>query len=225
MEPMLTTEEVAEGLRVETVTVRRLVARGEVAAYRVGSEYRFRLTDIEQYLARQRIDAGAGDATERSDTLTTCARAALTLAQDEAARLGHAYMGTEHLLLGLIAEGTNIVAKVLDTRGVTLDRARAVVACLGVPPAPADHPGTAPPTPPEPVAREDVRSAPRLRTLVATAAAEAARRGQSGIIAPEHLFLAMLHEGPAGMAGGVLVDLGVDLEQARGQIVQAVWKS
>jgi excisionase family DNA binding protein len=218
MQPMLTTEEVAEGLRVETVTVRRLVARGEIEAYRVGSEYRFRLADIDKYLARQRIDAGTGDATERPETLTARARTVLTLAQDEAARLNHAYVGTEHLLLGLIAEGKNIVAKVLDSRGIDLDRVRTTIERLM-----ADRPDR--PDQPKQRGREDINLAPRARKAFAAAADEAVRRGQGGNIAPEHLFLGLLCEGKEGIAGGVLVDLGVDLEQVREQTIQAVWKS
>jgi len=215
MEPLLTTEEVAEGLRVEVAMVRRLVGRGELAAYRVGDGYRFRLTDIDKYLACQRIDAGTRDATERPKTLTARARTVLALAQDEATRLNHAFVGTEHLLIGLMAEGENIVAKVLDSHEVDLDRARTTIKRL-MPDQP-DQPGRG--------RRGAISMAPRARKAFAAAADEAVRRGPIGTIAPEHLFLGLLREGKEGIAGGVLVELGIDLEQVRGQTIQAAWTS
>ena len=61
MERLLTTDEVAEYLRVDVVTIRRLVGRGELTAYRIGSEYRFTRSDLEDYLQRQRVSTGTGE--------------------------------------------------------------------------------------------------------------------------------------------------------------------
>ena len=58
MEPLLTTEEVAEFLRVDIVTVRRLVNRGDLPAYRIGNEYRFTRVDLEEFIKRQRVSTG-----------------------------------------------------------------------------------------------------------------------------------------------------------------------
>jgi hypothetical protein len=62
---------------------------------------------------------------DRFDKFTDRARKVLTLAQDEAQRFNHNYIGTEHLLLGLVREGEGIAAGVLESMGVNLDRARA----------------------------------------------------------------------------------------------------
>ena len=64
---------------------------------------------------------------ERFDKFTDRARKVLTLAQDEAQRFNHNYLGTEHLLLGLVREGEGIAAGVLASLGVTPDRTRAEV--------------------------------------------------------------------------------------------------
>src|SRR5437667_10257218 len=67
VEPLMTSDEIAGLLRVDVVTIRRLVARGELPAYRVGSEYRFAETDLADYLQRQRVSSG-DEAGSRSTT-------------------------------------------------------------------------------------------------------------------------------------------------------------
>src|SRR5207248_712923 len=153
MERLLTTDEVAEYLRVDVVTIRRLVGRGELTAYRIGSEYRFTRSDLEDYLQRQRVSIGTGEepgtttspplewvrktlqgkhTTGRGDRvilggevgLTPRAKKVIELSVDEARRLDHHPVGTEHLLLGLIREGEGIAAGVLESQGVKLDQAR-----------------------------------------------------------------------------------------------------
>src|ERR1700682_4596121 len=122
MERLLTTDELAEYLRVDVVTIRRLVSRGELPAYRIGSEFRFTPSDLEDYLQRQRVTAGAGEGSgaslgtpmewvqkatasrNRFDRFNDQARRVLNFAQDEARRCMHTYIGTEHLLLGLLRE-------------------------------------------------------------------------------------------------------------------------
>src|SRR5215467_2064709 len=59
MEPFMTSEEIAELLHVDPVTIRRLVTKGELSAYRIGSDYRFASADLADYLQRQRIAAPA----------------------------------------------------------------------------------------------------------------------------------------------------------------------
>src|SRR2546430_1498322 len=113
MEPLLTTEEVAEWLRVDVVTVRRLISRGELPAYRIGNEYRFKTSELEAYLQRQRVSGEEGVipqqrfgdadwlATDRGSLLSAQVRTALALAQEEATRFRHPFISPEHILLGL----------------------------------------------------------------------------------------------------------------------------
>jgi excisionase family DNA binding protein len=56
-DPLLTTDEIATFLKVDVVTVRRLITKGELSAYRIASEYRVRLSDLEDYLQRQHLPA------------------------------------------------------------------------------------------------------------------------------------------------------------------------
>src|SRR5690348_7953150 len=111
MEPLLTTDEVAAILRVDAVTVRRMVQRGELDAYRVAGEYRFSTELLQAYLARQQLSRRAADAegegthpiSQLFSHLTPVAEQVLAQAQVEAHAIGHDYLGTEHVLLGLLA--------------------------------------------------------------------------------------------------------------------------
>ena len=124
MEPLLTTEEVAEFLRVDIATVRRLVNRGELPAYRIGNEYRFTRVDLEEFIKRQRVSAGENAKKEPFKNFTEQARKAMLLSVREASRLEHNYVGTEHMLLGLVSEGEGVAAHVLSSFGVELDKTR-----------------------------------------------------------------------------------------------------
>jgi len=213
MDPLLTTEEVAGVLRLDVGTVRRLVELGDIAVYRVGGEYRFRSAAIEAYLARQQSGISGDTATieHLEKMMTTRARTVLILARDEAVRLMHTHVGTEHLLLGLIAEEKNIVAKVLSSYNIGLTRTRSAIERLI-----AGQDAS--------VGQEGISFAPRAKKALVAATDEVRRRGQNAI-APEHLFLGLLREGKEGIAGSVLVELGVDLNQARQQTIQEVWGS
>src|SRR5579875_4028782 len=102
MDRLLTTEEVAEYLRVDVVTVRRLVGRNELVAYKVGGAYRFMREDIEMFVRQQRVSGTeeAPDAwiakmsprRDRFDKFTEEARRVLALASEEAARLQHNFV-------------------------------------------------------------------------------------------------------------------------------------
>src|SRR6266487_375430 len=146
MEPFKTSEELAELLHVDPVTIRRLVNKGELSAYRIGADYRFALSDLQDYLQRQRITAhtqneasnpldqfahvlrkiiqgkhtAPSDVVDRFDRFTKRARHVLTLAQEEAVRFKHNYIGTEHLLLGLLREEKGVAAQVLANLGVEI---------------------------------------------------------------------------------------------------------
>ncbi len=229
MDRLLTTEEVAEYLRVEVITIRRLVNRSELPAYRIGGEYRFTEADLEDYLQRQRvppasirvpgetIDAGplfgfihkalAGKQTspgdvmknDRFDRFNDQARRMLDLSQEAAQRLQHNYIGTEHLLLGLIDEGEGIAVQVLHNLGVELEKIRKAVEFI--------------------ISRGDrtvhgqIGLTPRAKKVIELAVDEA-RRLDHHYIGTEHLLIGLLREGE-GIAAGVLSSVGVSLEKAR----------
>src|SRR5215467_9055315 len=130
MEPLLTTEEVAEFLRVDIVTVRRLVNRGELPAYRIGNEYRFTRGDLEEFVKRQRVSTGEIKKNEPFKHFTERARKVMALAADEAQRLEHNYIGTEHMLLGLVDEGEGVAAQVLGSFGLQLDKIRSEIVSI-----------------------------------------------------------------------------------------------
>lgn len=133
------------------------------------------------------------------DTFTRRARMVLSLAQEEARRLGHDYMGTEHLLLGLIREGDGLAARVLRQQGVALERVRGRVEQL--------------------IGRGDSTAVgaicltPRLKRVIELAVAEA-RHLNHDYIGTEHLLLGLIREGE-GIAGGVLEEMGVYLHDVR----------
>ena len=235
MERLLTTDEVAEYLRVDVVTIRRLVSRGELTAYRIGSEYRFTPSDLEEYLQRQRVSTVAGEESgtlsgtplewvrkalqgkhttpmdlvkrDRFDKFTDQARRVLRLSQEEAQRFRHTYIGTEHLLLGLIREDEGIAAQVLRTMGVELKQVReAVESIIGR----GDRV----------VLGGEVGLTPRAKKVIELAVDEA-RRFDHHYIGTEHLLLGLIREGE-GIAAGVLESQGVKLDQARTETIRAI---
>lgn len=222
MEPLLTTEEVAEYLKVDVVTVRRLISRGELTAYRIGSEFRLTQADLDSHLKLQRV-AGSGPAgaagedpeiyvlgqmtgktftakdMNRFDKFTERARKVLTLAQQEAVELKHNYIGTEHLLLGLVREGEGVAATVLTNLGVELSKVRnEVEAIIGR-------------------GKKDVASTigltPRAKKAIELAVEEARYLGHH-YIGTEHMLLGLVREGE-GIAAKVLTDLGLELLKVR----------
>ncbi len=212
MDALLTTEEVAEVLRVEVVTVRRLVARGELAAYRLGGEYRFKARDIEDYLDRQRIPTGTGLGGDDRDTFTERTRRVLAFAQEEAARLNRVLVGPEHVLLGLLRDEGNVAAKIVRSMGVDLAAARRVV----------DHLATGwQETSP---ASEEDRGLTRPAKELIARAQEEARRLDHAYLGPEHLLLALTREGD-DRGAGLLTTVGVDPEQVRHHVTRTVTQS
>jgi excisionase family DNA binding protein len=140
------------------------------------------------------------------DKFTARARRVLNLAQEEALRLNHNYMGTEHLLLGLVREGEGVAAKVLSHLGVELEQARgAVEAVIGH----GDHPVTG-----------EVRVTPRVKKVIELAVDEA-RRMSHHYIGTEHLLLGLVREG-AGIGSGVLENMGVTPDQARAETLHVL---
>ena len=143
------------------------------------------------------------------ERFTDRARRVLVLAQEEARLLNHSFIGTEHLLLGLIAEGQGIAAKVLASSGISLEAVRGKVEeTIG-----SGHgaPGGSPPF------------TPRAKKVLELSLREALTLGHS-YIGTEHLLLGVLREGD-GVAVQVLVSLGADLEEVRRRVVDLLPES
>ena len=205
MEPLLTTEDVANFLRVDVVTVRRLVLKGELPAYRVGGEYRFIGNEIEDYVKHQRVAGEDVIFKDKFDRFTERARKVLSLASDEARRMQHGFVGTEHLLLGLVEEGSGVAAKALQNLGVVdVAQVRAVVETfVGIG---------------KQQIKGDIGMTGRAKKVIELAVDEA-RRLNHHYIGTEHLLLGLLREGD-GVGAKVLTKLNIALEQACIQVVQ-----
>jgi hypothetical protein len=149
----------------------------------------------------QVIRSGEGVMADRFDKFTERARRVLTLAQEEAQRFNHNYIGTEHLLLGLVREGDGVAAKVLIQLGTELNKVRAQVDTII---------GRG-----ERAVAGEVGLTPRAKKVFELAVDEA-RRLNHRYIGTEHLLLGLVREGE-GVAAGVLESLGVDLERVRAE--------
>src|SRR5205807_1380276 len=136
---------------------------------------------------------------------TERARRVVFFAQEESARLGENYVGTEHLLLGLVREDDSVAARILNQLGVPLGRIRAEIerqvtrghGSLGA----------------------DMQLTPRAKRVI-DLAYEEARRLNNNYIGTEHLLLGLIHEGD-GPAGRVLMKLGAELKRTR-KVVEAM---
>ena len=203
---LLTTEDVAEFLRVDVVTVRRLVTKGDLTAYRIGGEFRFMRSDVEDFVRQQRVVVKEEPNKGQFDKFTERARKVLTISSEEAVRLKHNYIGTEHLLLGLVAEGEGVAARVLQNLGVALDDVRKRVEYI-------IGKGDQPVTPP-------IGLTPRAKKVIELAVEEARYLGNH-YIGTEHMLLGMIREGE-GIGPKVLETLKVNLEQARWETLRVL---
>src|SRR3954454_6643543 len=138
------------------------------------------------------------------ERFTDRARRVLVLAQDEARALEHDFLGTEHLLLGLIKEGEGVGYVALTELGLTHDRLRAKITEVITPGAPGTASGAPPFT-------------PRSKQVLELSMKEALQLGHN-YIGTEHLLLGLIAEG-SGFAGQLLVRMGVDLARARGAVM------
>jgi ATP-dependent Clp protease ATP-binding subunit ClpA len=142
-------------------------------------------------------------ASKHLSRLNEPAQAVLSLAREEALSFNHHYMGTEHLLLGLLREQKGIAALALEKLGVTLEGVRAAVEKkIGRGEAPA---------------QEDIDYVPRARKTLSLALDEAERQG-SGYVRTEHLLLGLVREG-GGVGADILDTLGV-LGKVRAQVFE-----
>ncbi|MCD6583139.1 MAG: ATP-dependent Clp protease ATP-binding subunit [Candidatus Omnitrophica bacterium] len=134
---------------------------------------------------------------------TERARKVLVLAKEEARRFNHDYIGTEHILLGLIREGEGVACAVLQNLGMDLDRLRREVEKLVAPGSAQAVIG-------------DIPFTPRAKKALEIAAEEARNLGHN-YIGTEHILLGLIREGE-GLASQILYSLGIDLERVRSEI-------
>ncbi len=143
---------------------------------------------------------------ERFDKFTERARKVLTLAQEEAQRFNHNYIGTEHILLGLVREQEGVAARVLSNLGIELPKVRSAVEFII---GRGDR-----------IVMGEIGLTPRAKKVIELAVDEA-RRLNHHYIGTEHLLLGLVREGE-GIAAGVLESLGVSLEKVRTQVIQVL---
>lgn len=142
----------------------------------------------------------------RFDKFSERSRKALSLAQEEAQRFQHNYIGTEHLLLGLLHDTKGNAAKVLNNLGVELDKVRSAVEFI--------------------IGRGDrivlgeTGFTPRSKTVLGLAS-DAAYSFKSDTIKPEHLLIGLVYEGE-GIACGVLESLGVTVDKVRKETLRVL---
>src|SRR5215211_7806319 len=146
---------------------------------------------------------------DRFDKFTERARKVLQLAQEEAQRFNHNYIGTEHLLLGLVREGEGVAAKVLANLGVELNKVRSAVEFII---GRGDR-----------TVAGDIGLTPRAKKVIELSVDEA-RRLNHHYIGTEHLLLGLVREGE-GIAAGVLESLGVSLDKVRSQVIYVLNQS
>jgi ATP-dependent Clp protease ATP-binding subunit ClpC len=138
------------------------------------------------------------------ERFTDRARRVVVLAQEEARLLNHNYIGTEHILLGLIHEGEGVAAKALESLGISLEKVRQQVEeIIGA--------GQSPPS-------GHIPFTPRAKKVLELSLREALQLGHN-YIGTEHILLGLIREGE-GVAAQVLVKLGADLSRVRQQVIQ-----
>ncbi|MFC1966422.1 ATP-dependent Clp protease ATP-binding subunit [Chloroflexota bacterium] len=144
--------------------------------------------------------------TSRFEKFSERARRVLTHAQEEAQKLNHSYIGTEHILLGLIREEEGVAAKVLGNLGINLSKVRSAVEFIT---------GRG-----EKATAGEIGLTPRAKRVIEMAIDEARHLGHN-YIGTEHLLLGLMHEGE-GVAAGVLESFNVTLEQVRAEATRVL---
>lgn len=138
------------------------------------------------------------------ERFTDRARRVVVLAQEEARLLNHNYIGTEHILLGLIHEGEGVAAKALESLGISLEAVRGQVEEI------IGQGGSSP--------SGHIPFTPRAKKVLELSLREALQLGHN-YIGTEHILLGLIREGE-GVAAQVLVKLGADLSRVRQQVIQ-----
>lgn len=133
------------------------------------------------------------------------AQRVIVLAQEEARRLNYNYVGTEHLLLGLIREGSGVAAKALQSLGINLEQVRKEIEkIIGKGNAPLGG---------------EIGYTPRAKKVVMELALEEAREMSHNYVGTEHILLGLIREGE-GVAARVLENMGADLDKVRQEVVK-----
>ena len=140
------------------------------------------------------------------ERFTERARRVVVLSQQEARELNHDWIGTEHILLGLIHEGEGIAARAITSTGVSLAAARQAVEDI--------VPRGADPLPPA----GHIPFTPQAKKVLELSLREALQLGHD-YIGTEHIMLGLLREGD-GVAAQVLVSMGIDLNRARQLVIE-----
>src|SRR5215211_276019 len=138
------------------------------------------------------------------ERFTDRARRVVVLAQEEARLLNHSYIGTEHILLGLIHEGEGVAAKALESLSISLEAVRNQVEEI------IGQGGSSP--------SGHIPFTPRAKKVLELSLREALQLGHN-YIGTEHILLGLIREGE-GVAAQVLVKLGADLSRVRQQVIQ-----
>ena len=144
--------------------------------------------------------------TDRFDKFTERARRVLTLAQEEAQRFNHNYIGTEHLLLGLISENDGVAGQVFGNLKIDVNKVRSAIEFII---GRGERPNA-----------NEIGLTPRAKKVIELAVYEARRLGHS-YIGTEHLLLGLVREGE-GIASGVLESLGVNLDNVRSELSKLI---
>lgn len=167
------------------------------------------LRNVARSIGRARRRTGSGgkrNNRDRFSRFTERARRVIHFAQEEAQRFQHTYIGTEHLLLGLLREREGVAAQVLKSFDVDIKKARdAVEHIIGR----GDHPVSG-----------EVGLTPRAKKVIELAVDEA-RSLNHDYIGTEHLLLGLLREGQ-GIAAGVLESFGLDLQLVRARVLEVL---
>jgi excisionase family DNA binding protein len=209
----------AEQLGVDKSTIYRYLQDGTLPGLQLGRKWLVSEKQVLEFLdeevkrqteTRRRIRESGLKSTlagflsgskDRFDKFTERARRVLTLAQEEAIGFNHNYIGTEHLLLGLIREGEGVGARVLVNLGVELERVRfSVESIIGRGSVPIDG---------------EIALTPRAKKVLGLAVEEA-RGLNHHYIGTEHLLLGLIREGD-GIAAGILRSLGPELDAVRAE--------
>jgi excisionase family DNA binding protein len=202
----MTTEEVAELLRIEPVTVRRLVTRGELAGYRIAGEYRFTAADVENFVESQRVVVSIPSGPDHpSAKFTPRARKVLSLASEQARQYNHNGVGTEHILLAIMNESQGLAFQVLSALQVQLGEAQEQIEML--------HPAGE-----QPIGDSSIGMTQQGKAAIELAVLEAQALDHH-YIGTEHLLLGLLRE-EEGLASQVLQKSGVTLEKVREEVKQ-----
>src|SRR5438552_2238846 len=143
---------------------------------------------------------------DRFDKFTERARKVLSLAQEEAQRFQHNYIGTEHILLGLVRQEDSVAAQVLTNLGIKLSNVRSAVEFII---GRGDR-----------IVMGEIGLTPRAKKVIELAVDEA-RRLNHDYIGTEHLLLGLVREGE-GIAAGVFASQGASLDKVRAQIIQVL---